>query len=129
MTNFLRHWWPTLLTLAVVLYATLASDPAGAETVMLFEGADKLIHAIMMGGLDSAVLFDRRRSGHRLTRNFKWGVAIACIVFSAFDEIAQQTMGLGRSLDIYDFVADVIGIIIASYAAPPVINHIFRNRP
>lgn len=58
--KFCKEWWPTALTLSAVLYATLWPDPVGASEVMLFPGADKLIHAIMMGGLASAVLFDMR---------------------------------------------------------------------
>lgn len=126
--TFIKNWWPSFLTLSVVLYVTLSPDPAGADKFMLFEGADKLIHAIMMGGLDSAILFDRRRMGSPLTKAFIVIVACACVVFSALDEIAQQFMSLGRSMDVFDFVADTVGIVIASLIAPPVINSIFRNR-
>lgn len=124
----LKRWWPTLLTLTVVLYATLWPDPAGSGVGLLFEGADKLIHAIMMGGLLSAIFFDRRRSDHRLTRVFKLWSVVAMFVFSALDEIAQDVMLLGRSFDILDILADWVGIIIALMSAPPVINRIFRKR-
>ena len=128
MIRFFRNWLPTMLTLAVVLYATLWPDPVGAEESMIFPGADKLIHAVMMGGLSSAVLFDRRRAGHKLTCGYIVIVAIVMVVFSALDEVLQSAMGLGRSLDVLDFLADVTGIAIASLTAPPVINRIFRKR-
>lgn len=129
LLKFCKTWWPTALTLGVVLYATLSPNPVGADEVMLFPGADKLIHAIMMGGLASAVLFDMRCAGHRLSRRRKFYVALAVFVFSFIDEFAQQAMELGRSPELADAIADTVGIIVASFTAPPVINHIFRHRP
>lgn len=128
MLVFVKKWWPSILTFSVVLYATLWPDPVGAEEVSLFPGADKLIHAIMMGGLASAVLFDWRRSGRSLSRRFIVSVACVAVLFSALDEIAQNAMNLGRALEFLDFLADTGGIIIASFAAPPVINKIFSKR-
>lgn len=128
MLRFIKIWWPTLLTLAVVLYATLWPDPAGAEQVNLFPGADKLVHAIMMGGLASAIMFDRRRAGHKLYKHYIVAVGLVVVAFSAFLELAQQAMGLGRTLDWFDFIADVVGVVVASFAAPPVINRIFRRK-
>lgn len=117
-----------MITLAVVLYATLWPDPAGADDVMIFPGADKLIHAIMMGGLLSAILFDKRRSGSLLTNKYITYAAGIIIIFSVFDEVAQSLMGLGRSSDFLDFLADAGGVILASLLAPPVINRIFRHK-
>jgi len=85
-------WWPTALVVGVILYATLNSDPVGADRFPAIPHLDKLIHAIMFGGLFSAISFDRRRD------------------------------------DILDWLADTAGIIIAYFTAPPVINHIFRNK-
>lgn len=82
----------------------------------------------MMGGLVSAFLFDRRRSGKKLTKRYIVTVAVSGIIFSCIDEYLQKTMNLGRSLEFADIVADTFGIIVASFTAPPVINHIFRNK-
>ena len=128
MTEFLKKWWPTLLTVAVILYATLWPDPVGASEVSLFEHADKLVHAVMMGGLVSAVLFDRRRAGKALTRKAILTAAIGGIIFSAADEVAQKLMALGRSWELADFLADMGGILIACLTAPGVINRIFRKK-
>lgn len=125
--NFLKKWWPSAITLLVVLYATLWPDPVGADRVMLFPGADKLIHAIMMGGLLSAFLFDFRRQGKSLTARFVIIMAVIVVIFSAFDEYAQKTMNLGRSFELLDLLADAGGVLIAAVTAPPVINRIFRK--
>lgn len=116
-----------MITLGVVLYATLWPDPTGSVGAGFFPGADKLIHAIMMGGLLGAIIFDRRRSGKRLTVKFVVYSALCLTLFSAVDEIAQHYMNLGRTWDIMDFGADCGGLIIATLSAPPVVNRIFRN--
>lgn len=123
----LLMWWPTALTLAVVLYATLWPDPTGDVSMVWFPGADKLIHAVMMGGLASAVLFDRRRSGRILTRRFIAGVAIGTIAFSVLDEFGQGLMNLGRTTEALDFFANAGGVVLGCLLATPVINRIFKK--
>ena len=40
-----------MIVIAVILYATLNDNPLGADELPIFPGADKVIHAIMFGGL------------------------------------------------------------------------------
>lgn len=128
--KILLKWWPTALTLAVVLYATWWPDPMGENTIPLFPGADKLIHAVMMGGLAAAAMFDYKRTvvtrGVRLSIRVIGAIVVATAIFSIIDEIVQGEMDLGRTCDFYDILADWGGIIIAALMAPPVINRIFR---
>ena len=112
----------------VILYATLWPDIPVAEGLALFPGYDKLIHAIMMGGMAAAIWFDYRRSGGRITTKCIVNVAIAVTIFAALDESIQHLISPSRTLDIFDFLAGVGGIVIASFTAPPVINRIFRKR-
>lgn len=124
---FGKRWWPTALVLAAILWLTLAPHPVGDTEIELFPGADKLIHAIMMGGLAFTALFDYARKGTwRKSRKIKVAVAstvaIICIIFSCADEWAQGVMELGRSTDPWDLVADIIGIILASAIAIPTIH-------
>lgn len=139
-------WWPTALTVALVLWLTLAPDPVPDIEVPSFFGkyADKIVHAIMMGGITGAVIFDYKRQG--LKRNpdprsrFRYhgdplplsagiiaAVIISVTVFSFVDEYLQDTMHLGRSADIFDFAADMAGMAIALFTAPPVVNRILRS--
>lgn len=122
MKVFYRYW-PSMITLAVVLYATLWSDPVGDYTLPPIPHLDKLIHAVMMGGLYGAVLFDKQRADHRPpSAAFMRVTACIVMVFCIFDEIAQSLMGIGRSGDILDLAADWFGIIVAYFIAPPAIK-------
>lgn len=126
--RYMAAWWPTALVVVVILYATLNSDPVGADRFPAIPHLDKLIHAIMFGGLFSAISFDRRRDGHALTAGSLVLFAAISVVAGALDEVLQQALENGRSGDILDWLADTVGIIIAYFTAPPVINHIFRNK-
>ncbi len=129
--EFLRRWWPSILTLGLVLWLTLAPDPVPADNIPYFPGADKLVHAIMMGGLAGAVMFDYERCGvrrtGRLTPKAIMGIVICMGIFCSIDEWVQGRMELGRSTDIYDLFADWIGVIVAAIVTPPLLRRILRH--
>ena len=128
ISDFIRHYWPSVLTLSVVLYATLCSDPLADSSMPPIPHLDKLIHAVMMGGLYGAIVFDRQRSDRSrpLTRRFIYLLAAAVIAFGALDEVAQVAMGLGRSGDLYDLAADCSGVAVAFFTAPPAVRKVLK---
>lgn len=121
-------FWPTMLVLAVIAYATLHSNPVTPD-MSLMPHMDKLIHAIMMGGLLSAFAFDwqrRCRTHNVLTPRFLWTLFACIVVFSIGDELLQKAMENGRAADILDFAADTAGALIALFTAPPAIRAVLR---
>lgn len=138
--NFLHRYWPSALTLAAVLWLTLASQPLPDLDVPSFEGLDKIVHAVMMGGLTGALMFDYHRRGRWNLRKNNTGsqrkltpgvVVVICLcvaVFSAVDEWAQGALGMGRSSDFYDWIADMVGIIVAALTAPAAITALLQGR-
>lgn len=121
------EWWPTMIVVAVILYATLNSDPVGTDKLPPIPNIDKLIHAIMFGGLFSAIIFDRARSGRSNPMRTKLVIAALCLVSGALDEVFQNILENGRQGDIYDFLADFTGILIAFFTAPPAIRAVLRK--
>ena len=124
----LFRFWPSAIVLAVILYATLSPDPTGEVPLMLFPYADKLIHAILFGGLTGAIAFDFRRSGRMLTRRLMLSIAVAVAIFGALDECMQAVLTDVRSGDEYDWLADVAGIIVAYFTAPPAVNNLLTKK-
>lgn len=122
-------WLPSTLTLAVVLYATLYPDPAGVDNFPKIPHLDKLIHAIMFGGLAGAWAFDYTRSRHAVKPSFRRMLicALASAILGGIIEILQEWMGLGRGCDPYDFAADTIGCIIALLSAPQAIKYVITK--
>ncbi|MCM1369355.1 MAG: VanZ family protein [Candidatus Amulumruptor caecigallinarius] len=117
MKQFLRNWWLTATATAIILWLTLAPHPIPENNLPLFHDADKLVHALMMATLTVTAMHDLSKSRKESTKKMTAGtfatVIICIVVFSALDEYAQSTMGIGRSGDIYDFLADLGGIITA----------------
>lgn len=126
--KLIKRWWPSALTVLIVLYGTLFPDPIGTEDMPVFPGYDKLIHAIMMGGIASAIMFDYRRSGRSLSTRYVLVVGVWVTVFAVADEFVQHLVAPNRTFDVLDILAGVAGVVIASVAAPPVINRIFRRK-
>ena len=125
-------WWPTAIVLSAVIYLTLWPQPVDTGEVTLFEGADKIVHALMMGALSATAMCDYKRTmtdrGQKLPRRPVMVICIVVAIFSAADEWAQGAMGLGRTSDIYDLFADWCGVLLAALTVPPIINTISVRR-
>lgn len=122
-------WWPTALVVALVLYITLAPSPVGAEELPPIPGLDKWIHAILGGGVASALIFDSarwRRTMPSLTAVL--AIALCSMAFMALDEVSQSMMNMGRQSDPLDLLADWGGILAASILAPPAVRRTLNLR-
>lgn len=118
-----------MAVVAVILYATLAEHPVPDNDLPLIPHIDKLIHAIMMGGLTGALAFDyqrARRAASVLTVRVMLTIAFGVLIFSAVDEILQSVLTAERSGDPLDLLADAVGILVAIPTAPPVIRRILH---
>lgn len=118
------------ITVAIILWLTLAPHPTGDLELPLFPGADKIVHALMFGFLAFVVLLETMKHNHwKMLSLVTIGVAgIGCGVFGIGIEFLQRAMGLGRSLEILDMLADSAGAITAAaiwaatqefFAVPP----------
>lgn len=125
----LKNYLPSAIVFLVILYATLWPDPAGVDNFPAIPHLDKLIHAIMFGGLAGAIAFDNTRSRGLLRPSKK--VMLAAAAFSAFTggaiELLQDLMALGRGCDIYDFIADCTGVVVAFFTAPQAIAAVLKK--
>lgn len=126
--TLLYNWWPTAIVVAVILYATLSSDPLPDDELPMLPGLDKLIHSVMFGGLFGAICFDRYRSGGALSRRFVVATAIVCTAAGGVIELLQIAMHNGRAGDWWDFAADTLGVIVAVFTAPPTVKKVLKRR-
>lgn len=105
---------PSITVLIVILYLTLLPKPLGDEEIPLFEGADKVVHFIMFGGLTGTYIFDRWRSGKSLKMEGALLTALFSALLGILVEYLQTAMGLGRTgNDIYDAIANTLGAFTA----------------
>lgn len=124
----LPRWLLTILVLALILWLTLAPHPLGKVHVPLFKGADKVAHLIMFAALSFSFNLDWMRVRHwqRLRLPEIACVALGVGVFGIFIELAQRTMGMGRSFEVLDMVADGAGAMIGA-AVWAVLNGLFSD--
>lgn len=127
--RLLRHYWPTLIVLIVIIYATWVPKPVDPEDIPPIPYIDKLIHAIMMGGLTGALAFDYKRQErrHMLTLKVMTVITAGVLLFGVVDEIVQGLLPIGRPSDPWDLVADWAGTLIGAVTAPPAVNAVVRR--
>lgn len=114
----------TVVIMGIILYLTLVPKPLPDNDIELFPGADKVVHAIMFGALTGAVALDRGlRSGIKAL-GMKNLIIYALIgsIAGGIIELMQGAMEMGRSADVWDFVADTLGAILAASIARPIIK-------
>lgn len=110
----LPKWCLSGLATVAILWLTLSAAPFGEHGPSLFEGADKVVHGLMFGGLAAAMLLDWQRV--RGWRRAGWqrasGYGVCSSAVGICIEFVQRAMGLGRGFEVADMVADSCGSAI-----------------
>lgn len=112
----LPPWCLTVLTLTAILWLTLAPHPLGETTVPLFEGADKIVHAIMFGFLTAMIVIDhaRRDGWEPPSILYIMSAALLSTCVGAIIEVLQLQMALGRGFEWGDIIADGAGALVSA---------------
>jgi VanZ family protein len=98
-----KLWWSLGWAMVLfILYATLAPS----RYVPNLHLWDKLEHATAFFGMTFWF-------GGLVRRRSFWLLGLVMSAFGAAIEVAQGTMGLGRDMDIHDWIADSIGVLLA----------------
>lgn len=127
MIKFIKKWALTIVALVVFAWLTLAPHPLPDNDVgKWFEGIDKVVHGLMLWGITCSVIFDYKRAGGKLTLRCAALLFICLLLLSVADELAQTAMGIGRTGDVFDLIADMVGIVVGLISAPPIVRHILK---
>lgn len=108
--------YATLIVSVLILVAVLI--PGRDLPDVKIGGYDKFIHLLMFATWGIAVRFDFNRTPFRFGLFFLLGIA-----FGALSEVLQILVE-GRSVDIFDMLADVVGLIIGLWVSGPVVRWI-----
>lgn len=127
----LPHYLPTTIVAAIILYLTLLPHPLPETNLPLFDGADKVVHAAMMLTLMLTMSIDYARQQYdtavsQLPARVYTTICAITILFGGSIEIVQYLMGLGRSADMADFIADAAGALVGLIVAPNVTTKSIR---
>lgn len=120
------YFFSALVVIAVLLLTCLPA-PEFVEKVPAFPGADKLVHAIMFGGVVGAFVFDvLRRDAEALNHKKMVAFLAFALALGALTEFVQSLEAVKRSGDVYDFIADAIGAYVAYLIAPGICRKVLR---
>lgn len=141
LNSFLSKLYPGLLsglTVLAILWLTLAPHPLPDNDIRMFEHADKLVHALMFGGLVFSMVVDRElwykrryEQTGRLPRKRTSTLllfAIGGTLFGGAIELLQGAMELGRGCDPVDFLADAAGAFLSAFLSPRIADFILLAR-
>lgn len=115
-----RQWGPPALWAAFILLLTsIPGSDIPHVGLLSFRGSDKLVHATMYAIFALLATHSLLRSGRPL-RQVVLVVVLGIALFAALDEWHQQFIP-GRSMDVFDWLADLSGATIGILAAaiPP----------
>ncbi len=102
---------PSALVVTLILYLTLAPQPLGDDAPQLFEGVDKVVHAIMFGAMSFTIALDRLMGQGRVTSRALVTIAAVTVATGVAIEFLQGAMDAGRSGDAADAIADTAGAL------------------
>lgn len=106
--RFVRFLLPPLLYAGAIFFVSSLSRPPGPPLV---HGLDKGVHFAVYAGLGLLVVRALAGYGLRPLRAALWAL-LACALYGVSDELHQSFVP-GRSTDIRDWGADVLGAALA----------------
>ncbi len=117
------NWFYTLIVTIAIVYLTLFPHPLPDNDIKWWEHTDKVIHALMFGGFTAAAVYDyiRRSISQNISVISIVKISAISVAFGGMIEIAQTVMNIGRSGDIYDFYADITGVIFFALISKPIV--------
>lgn len=129
MLYYIKKYPLSLLILIAVVYLSFFNPPSIGESP--FPHFDKFVHFCMYAGL-SGILWLEHFWNHRKTRpNLKRGLIGAVlfpVLLGGLIEIGQAYLTTTRSGDIWDFFADILGVLIATLVCWYMIRPLFRKK-
>lgn len=123
-------WLYTVIVTLAIIYLTLVPKPLPDIQMPLWEHTDKVVHALMFGGFVAACCLDymRKKQISHISKRIMLTIIIIATAFGGIIEILQNAMGLGRSGDYFDLIADLAGIIIFAAISPATVRRLFLQQ-
>lgn len=112
MVKVLRSYPCSLLCVVAILWLCLCRPPHVSMGGV--SGLDKVAHCMMFFGLSSLILWEYKKRHARENLRLLLLIAFAApLAFGALIEVLQGTLTDYRSADLFDFLADAFGVLLA----------------
>lgn len=127
MLHYLKNYPISLLLIAVICYLSFFTPPK--TDMEEIPGIDKLVHTCMYGGLCLVIWFEYLRHHRTISRQkMLIGGIIAPTAMSGLIELGQAYCTTGRSGDWSDFLANTLGVLLATAIGYYGLRPYFRQR-
>lgn len=103
---------------AFLTYMLLKPGQENQEYWFMFNGIDKVLHLSIFGALGFCFIATFPRI------KFSYYIQIM-LIYAFLTEILQEEMGLGRSMETLDIVADTIGCLLGYYIYKALLRRFF----
>jgi VanZ family protein len=125
--HHIRKYPVSIFLFAAVVYLSLFRPPR-IELVHEIPLWDKWVHFVMYGGW-ATVLWSEFFRNHRRPYPKTEGWVVCCVVPSLVGGVVEllQAQTSYRSGDVVDFLADTIGVILASFVAMYIYNPYYKK--
>ena len=108
----LRSYPCSLLCVVAILWLCLCRPPHVSMSGV--SGLDKVAHCMMFFGLSSLILWEYKKRPARENLRLLLLIAFAApLAFGALIEVLQGALTDYRSADLFDFLADALGVLLA----------------
>lgn len=118
MLYYLKRYPISLFIIVVVIYLSFFRPPS--VEIGKIPGIDKLAHVCMYGGLSGMLWFEFLRN-HRKYDEVMWhawvGAVLCPVMMSGLIELLQEYCTSYRGGDWFDFLANSVGVTIATLFA------------
>jgi VanZ family protein len=113
--NVLKYWKSSVWTIIIILATTLPSSSIPKNSLLQIPHFDKLVHFTLFFVLALFILSERnslRLQGQLTNRAITFALSIS-IAYGLIIELLQYFLLPTRSGSLYDFMANVLGTIMA----------------
>ncbi len=117
---YLRRLWPSLVWALAILFLTGAPGSYFPTVISFWDwiSPDKIVHIVIFGIQTILVLYAIRWQYLSKSKRLVCTVVILVIVtlFALLTEVLQKYVFIGRHGNVYDFIADFVGVVIGIVA-------------
>lgn len=112
---FFNYWKSIFVSVCIAILSFAAPSNFSEIPTFEFTYADKIVHLLMYFGLALALMIDYRKSTK--TNRYNGYFVLFCfalpVIFGGIVEIVQSAYFAPRTGDWFDWLADILGVLVA----------------
>jgi len=114
LNQWIKYYWKTIASFCVILIlSTIQISTVPKVSLFHWLYFDKVVHFILYFTLANVWFIDVYKKNLDVKTAILYKISIGSILYGILMEIVQKTLVQNRSADVFDALANTIGIIVA----------------